>query len=237
MSQTVNRQGAWQGGAGPVFNAPASVIGLIAMLVAIHAALMAAGEDWQIWALYAFAFVPARLGGEAFPMIAGSQVWSFLTYAFLHGDWTHLLFNSLWLLVFGTPVARYLGTGRFLALCAIAAIGGGAASLVLHWGDRVIMIGASGAVSGMLAAAIPIMYGHRVPGGARPLTAAELLQNVRALGFMAIWLAITLVSGASGWTGNAFLEEGGIAWEAHIGGFVFGLAAFYLLARRRVYSA
>jgi membrane associated rhomboid family serine protease len=50
--------------------------------------------------------------------------------------------------------------------------------------------------------------------------------------FTAIWLTLTLVSGASGWTGNSFLSEGGIAWEAHVGGFVGGFLAFYALAPR-----
>ena len=52
--------------------------------------------------------------------------------------------------------------------------------------------------------------------------------------FTAIWLGLTLVSGATGWTGNGFVAESGIAWEAHIGGFIGGLAGFYALARRAV---
>ncbi|MCB1377546.1 MAG: rhomboid family intramembrane serine protease [Alphaproteobacteria bacterium] len=215
---------------GPVFNAPAVVLLSIAALAGIHALLAVAGEDWEIWAMYAFAFIPARFAGNSFPSIPGSQVWSFLTYAFLHGGWTHLLFNCLWLLIFGTPVARFLGPLRFLVLCAVAAIAGAFASLLLHWGAVVIVVGASGAISGLLGAAIPIMYGKRVPGmGVHPLSPGELLRNGKALGFMAIWLAITLLSGASGWTGNSFMDEGGIAWEAHIGGFLGGLATFYLL--------
>ena len=109
---------------GPVFNAPAVVLLSIAALAGIHALLAVAGEDWEIWAMYAFAFIPARFAGNSFPSIPGSQVWSFLTYAFLHGGWTHLLFNCLWLLIFGTPVARFLGPLRFLVLCAVAAIAG-----------------------------------------------------------------------------------------------------------------
>ena len=96
------------------------------------------------------------------------------------------------------------------------------------------MVGASGAVSGMLGIAIPIMYGRRVPGGMRPLSPVELLTDRKALLFMAVWLGITLFSGASGWTGNSFMTEAGIAWEAHLGGFVGGLAAFYMLARRQM---
>lgn len=233
MSQSANENRNWKTGTQPAFNAPASVLGLIGVLVAIHLVLALGGLDWQIESWRLFAFVPARLAGP-YSTTPGSEIWSFLTYGFLHADWTHLLFNCLWLLVFGTPVARYLGSVRFLGLCAVAAITGAAASLLLHWGEQVIMIGASGAVSGLLGAAIPIIYGRRVPGGGRPLSFGELVTNRRALIFMAIWLLVTLFSGASGWTGNSFMAEGGIAWEAHIGGFIGGLAAFYGLARRNV---
>lgn len=234
MDQTVidrqDRTGARQ----PVFNAPPVVFGLIAVLVGVHLVLFVAGDAFHVWALYSFAFIPARLTVEGFPMLPGAQAWSFLSYAFLHGDWLHLLFNCLWLLVFGTPAARYLGAGRFLLVATIAAVAGAFGSLLVHWGQVVFVLGASGAVSGLLATAIPLMYGRRVIGGFRPLSARELVTNGKALTFMGIWLAITLFSGAAGWTGNSFTNEAGIAWEAHLGGFAGGLAAFYLLARRWV---
>jgi membrane associated rhomboid family serine protease len=235
VSQSAHEPGNWKTGTRqPVFNAPWSVMALIAVLAVIHAALQFGGQSWQSESMFLFALIPARFTDPGFPMIEGSEYWSLLTYGFLHGDWMHLLFNSLWLLVFGTPVARYLGALRFFTLCLIAAVTGALASLALHWGEVVFVVGASGAVSGLLAAAIPIMYGIKVPGGARPLSPGELLRSRNALIFMAIWLAITLVSGASGWTGNSFVEESGIAWEAHLGGFIGGLLGFYLLARRAV---
>lgn len=218
----------------PVFNAPGVVLALIGLLVALHAVLWVAGEDWRVWSLYALAFIPSRLADPGFPVLPGSAAWSFLTYALLHGDWLHLLFNCLWLLVFGTPAARHLGVSRFLLLSALSAIGGSLASLALHWGETVILVGASGVVSGLLGAAIPIMYGVRVPGGRRPLSPLELLFNGRALGFMLVFLVITILSGASGWTGQSFLEQASIAWEAHLGGFAAGLVGFYLLAPRRL---
>lgn len=216
----------------PVFNAPASVLALIGLLVAVHALLTFLGDGWQVWSLYALALNPIRFTDPEFPMPAGSQYWTLVTYMLIHGDWMHLIFNSLWLLVFGTPVARYLGSGRFLLLSLAAGVVGGLASLALHWGEMVFVVGASGAVSGLLAAAIPIIYGRRIPGGARPLSFSEFLTSPKALMFTAIWLALTLFSGAAGWTGNSFMAEGGIAWEAHLGGFLGGLLAFYALAPR-----
>lgn len=215
----------------PVFLAPSVVIGLAGVIVAAYLFLWFAGENWQIWSLYAFSFIPARIGGGMpFPAIPGSQAWSFLTYSFLHADVLHLVSNVVWIVVFGTVVARHLSAPKFLLLCAAASTGGAVGTLLAYWGSPGIMVGASGIVSGLVGAAIPLMYGVRLgPNTRRPLSPAELFSDRRALIFTAVWLAVTLFSGATGWTGNSFVEEIRIAWEAHIGGFVAGIAAFYLL--------
>ena len=91
----------------PFFRAPKVVLILIAVLVCIHVAILLGGENWRVWSLYALAFIPARISGDApFPAIWGSQVWSFVTYGLLHADMMHLFFNSLWFLVFGSVVAK-----------------------------------------------------------------------------------------------------------------------------------
>jgi membrane associated rhomboid family serine protease len=226
----------------PFFRAPLVVLVLIAVLVFVHLAIQVAGESWQVWSLYAFSFIPARITGDVvFPAIWGSQVWSFLTYAFLHANLMHLFFNSLWLLVFGSVVARRLGPPKFLLLASAAAIMGAVATLLTHWGQVAIVIGASGAVSGVMAAAIPLMYGTGLRLGdtyrtdlstVTPLRPLEILTNRRAFIFTLIWIAVTLFSGASGWTGADFVEVGRIAWEAHLGGFIAGLLAFYWLDPR-----
>lgn len=234
MSEQSQPRGNWRPQKPPpAINAPVAVLAVIGVLVAIHVVLWLMGESWQVWALYALALIPARFTVAGYPMIPGSQYWSLATYMLLHGNWMHILFNCLWLLIFGTPVARYLGNARFLLVCLVSGVIGGLSSLFLHWGQEIIVIGASGAVSGLLGAAIPIMYGQRLPGGGgRPLSPTELLTSGKALGFTAVWLALTLFSGGTGWTGNSFLSESGIAWEAHIGGFLGGLLAFYVLAPR-----
>ena len=226
----------------PFFRAPKVVLILIVVLVCVHVAVLLAGDDWRIWSLYALSFIPARITGTApFPAIWGSQVWSFVTYGLLHADVMHLFFNSLWLLVFGSVVARRLGALKFLVLACASTIMGAVATLLTHWGEVAIVIGASGAVSGLMAAAIPLIYGVGLRLGdtyrmdiatVRPLRPLEILTNRRAFIFTVIWIAVTLFSGASGWTGASFMEEGRIAWEAHLGGFVAGLIAFYWLDRR-----
>jgi membrane associated rhomboid family serine protease len=230
VSETAQDRGQRPKASGAIVQSPPEVLGLIALLALIHAGLEVLGAEWQIRALDAFAFIPGRLSGGHDGMLAGSRYWSFLTYAFLHAGWLHLLFNGLWLLIFGTVVARFLGPGRFLLLAAFAAVTGAAAALAAHWGDlHYVMVGASGAVSGLMGAAVPIIYSGR--RSFRPLGFGELLRSRGALVFLAIWLAITLLSGASDLAGNPFSGDFSIAWEAHVGGFAGGLVAFYLLLR------
>lgn len=232
----------------PAINVPSVVLAVITVLVTIHLGLWLLGEDWQVWSLYALSFIPGRFGGGepvAFP--EGAQYWSFLSYALLHGDAMHLGSNSIWLLIFSTPLARRWGASRYLLLLALSAIAGAAAVLFAHWGKFLIVVGASASVSAVLAAAIPIMCGpdYRFRGNEkldhpslRVLSFSELLVNSRALAFAALFLAMTLFTGATQMaTGTAFLEERSIAWEAHLAGFVVGLVLFYLLDRPKVPSA
>ncbi len=229
----------------PAFNVPPVVLLVVGVLVAIHVLFWALGESAQVWSLYALSFIPVRLGGgEAIPYPHGAQIWTFFTYALLHQDVYHLGSNSIWLLIFSTPLARRLGAWRYLLLLAGSAAAGAAAMLPLHYGTFLIVIGASASVSATLAAAIPVMFAKGFRMGSsqqmnyeklRVLSPAELLRNPGALIFAAVFLAMTLLTGASmAMTGTAFLDERNIAWEAHLGGFIAGLVLFYLLDKKQV---
>src|SRR5262245_32769170 len=90
--------------------------------------------------LLSFGFVPARydssvLLGGALPGGWGAQIWTFVTYALLHADLGHLGFNAIWLLAFGSPVARRFGAWRFLAFCVVSAAAGALAHLITHAGE------------------------------------------------------------------------------------------------------
>ena len=227
----------------PIFNVPGIVAVLIAALVLVHGVrewVLSADADNDL--LWLFAFVPVRyqssvLGEGAFPGGVAADVWTFVTYALLHGSWTHLILNSVWLLAFGTPVARRFGTARFLAFFAVTAAGGALAHLAVHAGMRVPMIGASAAISGFMAAAIRFAFqrggplrligndpndAYRVP--ALPLIA--VLRDGRVLIFLGVWFGLNLLVGL----GSLGIDgsDQAIAWQAHIGGFVAGLLAFAL---------
>lgn len=227
----------------PLINLPPVVMVVIGIFVAAHFVLQFVSLPWQNWIQFAFAFIPARFGPAPFPQIPGSAYWSMLTYALLHADWFHLGTNCLWLAIFSKPVATWMGPARYLAVLVISIFAGALAGLLVHWGQFVIMIGASAGVSGVLAAAIPIMYGgsslradepQGIMARFRPLSPMQFLNNKRALIFTFIWLGLTMITATSqSLTGTAFLEERVIAWEAHLGGFIAGLFSFYLLDRKR----
>jgi membrane associated rhomboid family serine protease len=226
-----------------MINLPPVVLAVIGVLVVVHVILQFGGSNLQTWSQYALAFIPARFGPVPFPQIPGSAYWSMLTYGLLHADWMHLGFNSLWLGIFSKPVATRLGALRYMVLLAVSVIAGAVAGLIVHWGELVIMVGVSAGVSGIIAAAIPIMYASGGGGlgigsdrhirDLKPLSPFQILQNRNAMGFTILWLGLTMLTATSQYlTGTAFLEERVIAWEAHLGGFIAGFIAFYLLDRK-----
>ncbi len=161
--------------------------------------------------------------------------WTWLSYAFLHGSWTHVVLNSVWLAAFGTSVVRRAGIGRSLALGVATALGGAVAQWISDPLGVLPVIGASAIVSGFMAAAATFMYASR-PGpdwagaGWSPSRRGgryAFLRNRNALVFLGIWLAVNLLFGVI--AVPLGLSEGAIAWQAHIGGLVAGLALFPLI--------
>ena len=216
---------------GPIVNAPPAVLIVIAILIGIHLAIQFGGPDWDIWSLRNFSLIPVRFGGlKSIDMVEGSQYWSIVTYAFLHASWMHVLLNSLWFLIFGTPVARQLGTVRFLLIALISTIGGALVMIAVYWQSPIPVVGASAAVSGLVAAAIPIMFGRPY----MPLTFAEYLRDRRAIIFTLVFLVMTLSSGVE--IMPTFADGVRIAWEAHLGGFFAGLIAYFFMSREGVHA-
>jgi membrane associated rhomboid family serine protease len=167
--------------------------------------------------------------------------WTFVTYGLLHGSWAHVLLNGVWLMAFGTPVARRLGPWRFCALTLAATLAGGIVHALIAPLSAAPLIGASGGVSGLMAAASRFVFQpapHLPPNTPpwqlppdRPIqTIPELLRNRTALLFLLVWLGTNLLFGIAAMPFG--LSEGAVAWDAHLGGFALGFLALPLLAPR-----
>lgn len=225
----------------PLFNIPSVIVTLLAVLALIHGVrTLLLSDDQDIWVLLNFAFIPARydasvvLGG-VLPGGFGADVWTFVTYSLLHGSWMHLGVNGVWLLAFGSAVARRFGLLRFLSFFAVTAAAGAAMHLLTNAGSQAPMIGASAAISGAMAAAMRFAFQRGGPLGslrgdddaafrvpAIPLSG--VLSDARVLVFLAVWFGINILFGL----GSQSITGGDevVAWQAHIGGFLAGLLLF-----------
>lgn len=252
----------------PMFNVPPAVLVLIAVMLAISVGMYGLDDDTSAEILLAYGFVPADwaswFGIDALsPVIDAAQAnpddpyrvalgelasylklhpghgpVTALTYAFLHGGFEHVIMNAIWLLAFGSPVARRLGPVRFMALFVISALGGAGLHFAVHSTDLMPLVGASGAIAGLMAGAVRFMFqpGEPLSGFSFPRDTAirmppmplkRLVRDPRPLRFILLWIGVNLLTGLAG---TPFMSGvGSIAWEAHLGGFFVGLFVFSLL--------
>ncbi|WP_246088548.1 rhomboid family intramembrane serine protease [Phreatobacter stygius] len=227
----------------PILNIPGVIAVLAGVMILVHCwRVFVLDPETDIQVLLTFAFIPARFerslaASWGFPGGIAADIWSFVTYAFLHADWTHLGVNVLWFVVFGSPVARRFGTLRSLAFFVVTAAIGAAAHLAANGAELAPMIGASAAVSGFTAAAVRFVFQSGGPLGpmrsAHPdayhvpaLSLPDLVRNGTVMGMITVWILLNVVFGAVSLPIPG--AEGQIAWQAHLGGFVAGLVLFRL---------
>jgi len=224
----------------PLLTLPWALTAYIVLLAVLHLHVLLP-DDLDNWIIDVFGFIPKRYDStllvDGIPGGEGAKVWTFVTYSLLHANLTHIGFNVLWLLPFGSALARRFGALRFFVFMAVAAAAGALAHLVTHEHALAPMIGASASVSGAMAAAIRFAFvrgsflsfdrsdanaAAKVP--AQPLWRA--LRDRRVLSFLAIWFGVNIVFGLGS---IAIGTEGvSVAWQAHIGGFLAGLLLFSL---------
>ncbi len=213
----------------PVFNAPTVVLAAIAGLATLHLGRELLSPDDDLWVILVGAFIPSRYGSDVLPGGSIAKVTSFVTHMGLHGDYAHLAVNCGWLLAFGSIVGRRIGTWRFIALSIVTGIAGALAFLACNWGLAAPMVGASGAISGLMGAAVRFMFSSLAMGGrdggllSPRMSLAEVFRDPRARLMIGSWVALNLLFGLV--LGTVF-SAGGIAWEAHLGGFAAGLLLF-----------
>jgi membrane associated rhomboid family serine protease len=231
----------------PILHVPPVVTVILVVLGLIHAArVWLLSPRGNVEFLLLFAFIPARYDPSALlsavaPGGLGADIWTFVTYAFIHADVIHLGLNAVWFLAFGSAVARRFGGWRFLLFFAVTSAAGAAVHLVTHFGEFVPMVGASAAISGYMAAAIRFAFQRGGPtlwpghdgevdhAPAAPLVAA--LADPRVLAFLVVWFGINLLFGVGSIALGGGTQE--VAWQAHIGGFVAGLLLFTLFDPHR----
>ncbi len=215
---------------GPV---PAVVIALAAIFAAIFIVQKIAPPGFEAMLGDRFGLSPMRLvaglrgEGALGPRRLSETLAPLFTHAFIHASAPHLLFNLLWFFVFGTPVARRFDSPvRFIALFLCCSAAGALFFTLFHYRDPTLLVGASGGILGLLGALVRFGF-HRPYSrpvskkGVLPLTDNSLLTWAAVIIAMNASVAI-FGSGAPG-AGNA-----DIAWQAHVGGFLFGLIAFPL---------
>jgi membrane associated rhomboid family serine protease len=223
----------------PMFNVPGSVLAVLGVLVGVHLLLAAMPETWATWWTVALAFIPARYDGYASSIPGGyvAEATSFLTYAAVHGSLFHLAINSAWLLAFGGVVAARTGPLRFFLFFVACAIGGAVAFLVLNPGLVAPMVGASGAVSGLMGATMRFLFTAIDTDGLRALREAPERVPLMPLGRALVDRRVLLVTGAFLFAnllavmGLGGVTAGGIAWQAHLGGYFTGFLCFGFFER------
>jgi membrane associated rhomboid family serine protease len=224
----------------PAFNVPTVVIGVAALLTSVQFVRGLLPDESDLTLLLALAFIPARYTGAALELPGGypTAITSFVTYMVVHAGWVHLLVNVLWMLAFGSAVARRMSGLDFLFFSILCGVAGAFTHLVFHYGGMAPVVGASATISGQMAGALRFFFQaprlltrRRTDFATAPLMSlGQTLTDKRMIAFLVFWVAINAYFGLS--SIRIAGEEGGIAWEAHIGGFLCGLLIFGVFDRR-----
>jgi membrane associated rhomboid family serine protease len=207
---------------------PANTL-LILANIAVFALEVKLGRHANVL-LARYAMVPARVAHLrlAAPGRALESLATVFTATFLHAGFFHIAGNMLYLFIFGPAVEERMGTSRYLLFYLAAAAAAGLAMVAMGPHSRVSVIGASGAIAGVLGAYFVIYPRGRITTIV-PLVIFWPIVDIRAYFYLLLWFVAQLYAGiASGANGPLM---GGVAWWAHVGGFLFGIAVGPLLAR------
>lgn len=215
-----------QGGAVPVVTWGLIVLNVLAFLLEIsrptEAALQTFIESWGV--------VPREYsaGRDLAPLIAAPYWTTLLTSMFLHGGWMHLGGNMLYLWIFGDNIERVMGPVKFLVFYLVCGLAASAAHIFFNLQANTPAVGASGAISGVLGGYLLMFPKNRV----RVLSRGGIV-HVPAVVVLGLWIVLQLVSGVGTIAATSETSGGGVAYMAHIGGFVAGMLLVKLFAARR----
>lgn len=204
-------------------SAPVVTILLIAVNFAAFFYELSLDEFSRNHLIFAYGLVPDRLHAS-----------SLITSMFLHGGWMHIIGNMWFLWIFGDNIEDSLGHGKYLLFYLLCGVAAALTQVAINPDSRVPTIGASGAIAGVMGA-----YLVKYPR-ARILTLVFIVffitfYELPAWLVLAYWFILQLFSGV-GSVAYSQLSEGGVAWFAHIGGFITGVVLIYLFPTRSVYQ-
>jgi membrane associated rhomboid family serine protease len=210
---------------------PVITVGLIAACVLVFFWQVSLGAQGFETAVYRLGLIPsALLAGKQLPaeLAPVTPTLTVLTSMFLHGGWMHLIGNMLYLWIFGNNVEDAMGHVRFVVFYLLCGVAAALAQSLPNPDSDIPMVGASGAISGVLGAYL-LLYPHARVLVLIPLGLYTRLVRLPALWVLGFWFVLQLVSTALAESGR-----GGVAFGAHIGGFIAGLALIPLFKRRQV---
>lgn len=207
----------------PSSTTPMVTIGIIALniLVFFHQVALDPYELNHFIARYAI--VPDRL-----------QYTDMLTAMFMHGGWMHLIGNMWFLWIYGDNVEDVMGHGRYLLFYLLCGIAAALVHVVAAPYSRVPTLGASGAIAGVMGAYL-IKFPHSRVITLVPVFVFLTTMEIPAVFILLYWFVIQIFSGV-GSIGYSNVSKGGVAWFAHIGGFIAGMVLVFLFATRERFS-
>jgi membrane associated rhomboid family serine protease len=213
-----------RGGPAPLVTVSLVVLNVLAFFLELSQPSSGALQSFiQAWGVVPREYALARDIPPTIPL----PFWSTLiTSMFLHGGWLHLGGNMLYLWIFGDNLEKTMGHARFLVFYLACGVAAGLAHIFFSGASNIPSIGASGAISGVLGGYLVLFPRNRV----RVLTRAGIVA-MPAIVVLGFWIVIQLISGIGSLAVRT--ETGGVAYMAHIGGFVAGLILVRLMSPRR----
>lgn len=194
-------------------SAPLVTYVLIALNVLVFFVELSGGDAF----ITKWAFVPSR-----FLANPAADFLTLFTSMFMHGSWLHLGGNMLYLWIFGDNVEDRFGKGKYLVFYLLCGLGATFAQLAFSMGSNIPNLGASGAIAGVLGAYL-VMF----PQGRVRVLQGQRVIPMPALIVIGFWFVLQLFSGIGSIANTA--DTGGVAYMAHVGGFIAGFVLTYLL--------
>ncbi len=210
---------------------PVVTVGLIVACALAFLWQLSLGQPAGSKAVYSLGMIPAVLFGDReLPpnlMLVPPEA-TLITSMFLHGGWMHLIGNMLYLWIFGNNIEDAMGHGRFVVFYLVCGVAAALAQASLDQTSVIPMIGASGAISGVLGAYL-VLYPKARVMVLVPLWIFWRIFHLPAMAVLGFWFVLQFINAALAGEGG-----GGVAWWAHIGGFAVGMALILVFRHKHV---